>query len=75
MPSIRTVTITPPALGNNLVLYLLIEDLKKGALQGFDGIDPLGREFKIFIELVGFIYDYPASASLVDVYDHVRRTT
>ncbi|MEM1282988.1 MAG: hypothetical protein AAGG81_05485, partial [Chlamydiota bacterium] len=68
--TIRTISLTPSGVSTNHVLDYIIEDLVSGSLDGFDCFDPFGNKVRFFFDIIGFLADYPASSSVVDVLGH-----
>lgn len=68
--AIRTVSLTPSGISTNLVFDMIIDDLVEGSLHGFTTIDAFGHNVPVFLDVLGFVGDYPASSSVVDVSGH-----
>lgn len=68
--AIRTVSLTPAGVSTNSVIDFLVNDLVHGCIDGFDCIDAFGQKVKVFLDVMGFIGDYPASSSVVDLKGH-----
>ena len=68
--TIRTLSLTPAGVSTNSVIEFLIEDLVHGCIEGFDCVDALGQKVKVYLDIMGFIGDYPASSSVVDLKGH-----
>lgn len=73
LTSIRPIALTPPGVSTNYVLDDIIEDIVEGTVSGFDGEDASGRKVKIFLDVVGFVADYPASSNVLDVMSHAAK--
>ena len=57
--AIRKISLTPSGVSTNLVFDYLIDDILKETVQGIPAIDADGNLVYIFIEVVGFVGDYP----------------
>ena len=68
--SVRTISLVPNGVSTNHVLDHVINDIVKGSTQGFDAVDLNGERCKLFVDVIGFIGDYPASSSIVDAMSH-----
>ena len=66
----RTISLTPPGVSTNDVLDFIIDDLVDASVNGVIGIDPTGKSCRIFIDVVGFVAEYPASPDVLDVMKH-----
>ena len=71
--AVRLISLTPPGVSTNEVLNFIVEDIIHGTIHGVDAWNPNGIKVKVFLDLVGFIGDYPAAASVIDVVGHVGR--
>lgn len=67
---IRTVSLTPAGVSTNNVLDYLLDDLVEGSISGFDCVDALGETVRVYLDVLGFTGDYPASTSVVDLKGH-----
>ena len=56
----RTINIASSSVSQNGVLKLLMQDISRAAVEGFDATDPYGRPVRIFLDPVTFFGDYPA---------------
>lgn len=45
---------------------MLMEDISSSASVGVDGVDPYGREIRIFLDPENFFGDYPAASLNAD---------
>lgn len=68
--SIRTVSLTPHGVSTNVVLDSIIGDLVTGSISGFDSYDAYGERVRIYLDIMGFVGDYPASSAVVDLKGH-----
>lgn len=68
--SVRTVSLTPQFVSTNYILNILSEDLVDSCLNGFLCIDAFGSQVRCFLEVVGYVADYPASSAALDVKGH-----
>lgn len=68
--AVHLLGLTPPGISTNQVLLSIIDDIVKMTTEGADGWDPDGNLVKIFIDIVGFIADYPAITHTLDVMGH-----
>ena len=63
----RTISLTPPGVSTNEVFDYIINDLVDAAVNGISSTDPFGNRCRIFVDVVGFVADYPASSDILDV--------
>ena len=67
MESIRVLSLTPPGVSTNDAITAITSDIVESSADGI-GVDmPDGSRITLFIDLVGYIGDYPAMNSLLDV--------
>lgn len=52
------------------MLLFIIDDIVQRTAVGIDGWDHDGNRIKIFIDVVGYVSDYPALAHVLDVLGH-----
>jgi len=64
--SIRCISLAPLAVSSNVVLAAIMNDLLQGATEGFPVCSPDGEQVQLFLDVVGFVSDYPACAKLLD---------
>lgn len=50
----------------------VIDDVVEGTVTGYDGFDPNGKSVRIFLDMVAFLGDYPATAAVSDVRGHTK---
>ena len=67
---VRTVSVTPNGVSSNFVIDFIIDDLEKAATEGLVATDANGSKCVVFVEVVGFVADYPASCVVLDVLSH-----
>ena len=70
----RLISLTPPGVSTNDVMHFIVDDLVHGTVCGIWGYTPQGQRVRIFLDVVGFIGDYPASSSVTDVIGHTGRS-
>jgi hypothetical protein len=70
---VRCIGLTPPQMSTNEVLQYILPDLVKCCTTCVQGQDPTGNPVTIFIEVIGFIGDYPAVSNALDVLGHNSR--
>lgn len=68
--SVRTISLIPPAIFAITVLDYFITDITKGRPKGFEYHNRKGHKVQVFIEVLGFLGYYPASAILIDAIKH-----
>ena len=68
--TIRAISLTPSGVSTNLVFEDIIKDIVDGSVSGVDAVDAYGNDVTIFLEVTGFVGDYPASSAVVDVKGH-----
>lgn len=68
--SVTTISLTPCTVSTNLVVDYLIRDILGGTIGGSAGIDAEGTETKIFLDISGFLGDYPACSDVLYVVKH-----
>ena len=69
--AVHVISLTPPGVSTNEVMLDIIPDIVKGAKDGVVGTMPCGRQITIFLDIVGYIAEYPAVAAPIDVLGHV----
>lgn len=62
LSSIRTISLTTAALSTNNVFDIIIPDIMEGITSVFACFDANSVQSKIFLEVTGFMADYPVSA-------------
>lgn len=67
---IRTISLTPTGMSTNSVIDYIIEDLVSGSIEGFQCVDAYGATVRGFLDIVGFIGDYPSASAVVDLNGH-----
>lgn len=72
--TIRAVSLTPSGISTNLVFEYIIKDIVDGSVSGIESIDAYGNDVLIFLEITGFVGDYPASSAAIDVKGHTSST-
>jgi hypothetical protein len=71
--AVRCIGLTPPQMSTNEVIHYIVPDLLKCCTTGVQGQDPTGNPVTIFIDVLGFIGDYPAVSHALDVLGHNTR--
>ena len=71
--AVRVLGLTPPGVSSNEVLRAAIPDIVQCTTAGITDIDANGNEVTIFIDIVGYIGDYPAVTHTLDVLGHTSR--
>lgn len=66
----RPVSLTPPGMMSKEILKHIVSDVVKGMTEGVKGMDPHGNPIQIFLDVIGFLADYPAVSSVLDVKSH-----
>jgi len=56
--SARTISLTPHGTSSADALELVEDDLVRGVSSGIEGIDPLGRPLRIYLDLCGLLADF-----------------
>lgn len=69
--SVRIISLTPPGVSTNEVLHYVIDDIVNATVNGIIGCTPQAQLVRIFMDVVGFVGDYPASSKTVDLIGHV----
>ena len=69
--AVHVISLTPPGVSTNEVILDIIPDIVKGAKDGVVGTMPCGRQVTIFLDIVGYIADYPVAAAPLDVLGHM----
>ena len=67
---IRTVSLTPPGVSTISVLDSIIDELVSGSISGFECFDAFGERVRVYLDVMGFLGDYPASSAVVDLKRH-----
>lgn len=65
--SISSIYYSPPGLSTNYILGDRIYDIVEGSVCGVYGVDKWERKLNIFLDVVGFVADYPDSPAYIDV--------
>ena len=73
LSSVRPISLTPPGMPTNLVFDNIIEDIIVGTRDGFEVVDCEAQKAVVFLQMVGFVADYPASSEVLDVMNHNSR--
>lgn len=68
--AIRTLKFSLAGVRSNLVLDYIIGDSEMAVKKDVPSFDALERKRIIFVEVVGYVTDYPQSAAVVDILDH-----
>ena len=68
--SVRSIGLTPHGVSTNHILDSIIDDLVVAATKGVQTRDYKGDQCVVFIEVAGYVADYPASSSVLDVLCH-----
>jgi len=71
--AVRVLGLTPPGVSSNEVLRAAIPDIVQCTTTGITDTDASGNEVTIFIDVVGYIGDYPAVTHTLDVLGHMAR--
>ena len=58
--SVRVLSLTPPRVSSNNVFRVLIPDILRCTTDGIEMKDFFGNEITAFVDIVGYIGDYPA---------------
>lgn len=68
--AVRFLGLTPPGVSTNSIILSIIPDIVKGATTGFECVDANGASVTVFLDLVGFVGDYPAVTHTLDLLGH-----
>ena len=68
--AVRPLCLTPHGCSVNGVIKIIMKDLEKAVKEGVVGVDPDGRNVRIFIDTVSLIGDFPPAAAFTDVLGH-----
>jgi hypothetical protein len=71
--AVRCIGLTLPQMSTNEVLQYIVPDLVKCCTTGVQDQDPTGNPVTIFIDVLGFVGDYPAVSHALDVLGHNSR--
>ena len=71
--AVRVLGLTPPGVSSNEILRAVIPDIVCCTTTGITDTDANGNEVTIFIDVVGYIGDYPAVTHTLDVLGHMAR--
>ena len=71
--AVRYIGLTPPQVSSNEILQYIIQDILKCSKTGVRGLDPWGNPVTIFIDVLGYIGDYPAITHSLDLLGHNSR--
>ena len=64
------IPIASSSLSHIKVISTVMEDIHNGATSGLDEIDPYGRKVRIFLNLMSFFGDFPATAMFAETIGH-----
>lgn len=67
-------SLTSRGTSTNYVFDYIIDDILKGTIEVFDCVDSSENNFKVFLNVIGFVADYPESSSVVDLMKHCEDT-
>jgi hypothetical protein len=65
--AVRCLGLSPSPMSSNEILRYIFPDLLKSAITGIQGLDPEGNPVTIFIDVLGYIGDYPGISHALDV--------
>ena len=65
--SIRILGVTPAGVTSNVLINAIIPDIAKASSEGVSVAMPDGSALVLFLDVVGYIGDYPAMVHLLDV--------
>ena len=65
--SVRVLSLTPPGVSSNNVFRVLIPDILRCTTEGIRMKDFFGNEITAFVDIVGYIGDYPAVTHTLEV--------
>jgi hypothetical protein len=68
--SVRCITLTPPNVSTNEVLLHITPDIFKCIMTMVQGTNANGENVTVFLDIVGYICDYPAVTHALDVLGH-----
>ena len=68
--SARVLTLSQGNQDINDVLAHLVDDIVLGVTEGVEGIDPYGRQVRIFLDIISNVGDYPAASACGDLMGH-----
>jgi hypothetical protein len=68
--AVRILGLTPPGVSTNEVLAEIIPDILQGTTEGFELTDANGERVTAFLDVVGFVGDYPAVTHALDILGH-----
>ena len=57
--SVRTISLTPTGISSRFVFDYIIPDIVNGMTKGISSIDIYNNKCRIFLEVVGYVGDYP----------------
>lgn len=55
---VRALTLVPKFQDVNKVLRVILDDIIKGVIHGFEGVDPYGKKVTIFLDMLSLYADY-----------------
>jgi hypothetical protein len=71
--AVRYIGLTPPQVSRKEILQYIIQDIVNCSTTGVRGVDPCGNPVTIFIDVLGYIGDYPAVTHSLDLLGHNSR--
>ena len=64
------ISLTPPGVSTNFVLHQIVEDIVSASKEGMKTKSADGNTILLFLDLVGFIGDYPETSHALDILGH-----
>ena len=71
--AMHTISLTPPGVCTNQFLLRIIPDIVEGTKE-IDRVLPSGEPVVIFLDVVGFVTEYPAATEPLDIRRHTTDT-
>ena len=68
--AVRVLGLAPPGVSSNYVLKELIPDIIKCTTQGIEIISESGEPVVVFVDIVGYVGDFPAVTHVLDTMGH-----
>ena len=68
--AVRPLGLTPPGVCTNEVLAAVIDDIIEGTEKGFEMTTAEGEKVVLFLDVVGYVGDYPAVSHTLDLLGH-----
>ena len=70
---IHPVSLAPTGVNSNVVINNVVQDIVHCSYNGFTSLDADGTPCRVFLQMVGYVGDYPESSAVIDIMKHSAR--